>query len=136
MECVVPIQRAASIVLQSQRQKSTNLVLLKISKAPSNSLNIMMKPSPTLKPTVSASSFSYRVYGSGEWLTLHITCRRDCASDKIYSQYQCSKKNTSDHGAGAIATAYFILYIGVIIVNIICMHRNTYLSFLDMPRKP
>ena len=43
--------------------------------------------------------------GSGEWVTLHITYRRDCDSDKIYSQYRCSKENTSYPGAGAIATA-------------------------------
>ena len=31
----------------------------------------------------------------------------------------------------SVLYGYFILYIGVNIVNI-CMHRNTYLSFLDM----
>ena len=111
---MIPLLRAASIVLQSRRQKSTNLVLLNLSKAASNSLN-MLKLSPTLKPTLSASSFSYRVYGSGEWVTLHITCRRDCASDKIYSQCRCSKENTSDPGAGAVATA--IIIIKSIIIN-------------------
>ena len=35
----------------------------------------------------------------------------------------------------SVLYGYYILYIGVIIVNI-CMHRNAYLSFLDMPRKP
>ena len=35
----------------------------------------------------------------------------------------------------SVLKGYFILYIGVIIVNI-CMHRNVYLSFLDMPLKP
>ena len=102
---MIPLLRAASIVLQSRRQKSTNLVLLNLSKAASNSLN-MLKLSPTLKPTLSASSFSYRVYGSGEWETLHITCSRDCASDKIYSRCRCSKENTSDPYAGAVATAF------------------------------
>ena len=32
----------------------------------------------------------------------------------------------------SVMQGYYILYIGVIII--ICMHRNTYLSFLDMPR--
>ena len=35
--------------------------------------------------------------------------RRDWDSDKIYSRYRCSKENTSDPGAGAVATAIYIL---------------------------
>ena len=58
---VIPLLRAASIVLQSRRQKSTNLVLLNLSKAASNPLN-MLKLSQTLKTTVSASSFSYSLW--------------------------------------------------------------------------
>ena len=37
-----------------------------------------------------------------------ITCCRDCDSGKIYSRYRCSKENTSDPGAGAVATAIYI----------------------------
>ena len=129
---MIPLLRAASIVLQTRSQKSTNLVLLNLSKAASNSLN-MLKLSPTLKPMLSASSFSYRVYGSGEWVTLHITCRRDCASDTIYSRCRCSKENTSDPGARAVATAFkliglfclLLLHVSIIFLNLQIPNVNT-----------
>ena len=35
----------------------------------------------------------------------------DCDSDKIYSRYRCSKENTSDPGARAVATVLKIRYI-------------------------
>ena len=37
--------------------------------------------------------------------------RRDCDSDQIYSLYRCSKVNTSDPGAGAVATAIIYNFI-------------------------